>query len=111
MLAFIDDHRQTYGVKPIRAMAPIAPSTYYEQKARQADPTRLPTWAQRDAWLKAQIRLVWDDNFQGVWRAQSVAAVDVGEDQGGPVHSRAFDARHGPAGHGPGADVQHHDRR
>ena len=73
MVAFIDDHRGAYGVEPICAVAPIAPSTYYEQKARQADPTRRPARAQRDVWLKAQIRRVWDDHFQvygvrKVWR-------------------------------------------
>ena len=36
MVAFVDDHREAYGVEPICAMLPIAPSTYYEQKAREA---------------------------------------------------------------------------
>ncbi len=35
MVAFIDEHRGTYGVEPICAVLPIAPSTYYEQKARR----------------------------------------------------------------------------
>jgi hypothetical protein len=38
MVAFIDAHREADGVEPICALLPIAPSTYYEQKARQADP-------------------------------------------------------------------------
>lgn len=59
MVAFIDAHRETYGVEPICAMLPIAPSTYYEQKARQADPTRLPARAQRDAQLRPAIERVW----------------------------------------------------
>jgi len=59
MVAFIDTHRERYGVEPICAMLPIAPSTYYEQKARQADPTRLPARAQRDAVLRPQIERVW----------------------------------------------------
>jgi transposase InsO family protein len=59
MVAFIDAHRATYGVEPICAMLPIAPSTYYEQKARQADPTRLPARAQRDAALRPEILRVW----------------------------------------------------
>jgi len=42
MTAFVDEHRDVYGVEPIRAMLPIASSTYHEQKARQADPARLP---------------------------------------------------------------------
>ncbi len=28
MIAFIDDHRQAYGVEPICRVLPIAPSTY-----------------------------------------------------------------------------------
>lgn len=27
MIAFIDDHREAYGVEPIRRVSPIAPST------------------------------------------------------------------------------------
>ena len=73
MVTFIDAHRDVYGVEPICAMVPIAPSTYYEQKARQADPTRQPARVRRNAWLQGQIRRVWDANFQvygvrKVWR-------------------------------------------
>jgi putative transposase len=34
MVAFIDQHRSDHGVEPICAQLPIAPSTYYEFKAR-----------------------------------------------------------------------------
>ena len=47
MVAFIDAHREPYGVEPICAVLPIAPSTYYAQKARRADPRRRPARAQR----------------------------------------------------------------
>jgi len=30
MVAFIDDHRGEYGVEPIWAVLPTAPSTHYE---------------------------------------------------------------------------------
>ena len=33
MIAFVDDHREVYGVEPICRVIPIAPSTYYEAKA------------------------------------------------------------------------------
>ena len=33
MVAFIDAHRGTYGVEPICAVLPIAPSTYFAHKA------------------------------------------------------------------------------
>ena len=34
MVAFIDEHRAEHGVEPICQQLPIAPSTYYEKKAR-----------------------------------------------------------------------------
>jgi len=34
MVALIDTHRERYGVEPICAALPIAPSTYHEHKAR-----------------------------------------------------------------------------
>lgn len=73
MVAFIDAHRGEYGVESICKQLPIAPSTYYEQKSRQADPSRLPPRVQRDAQLTGSIRRVWDENFRvygarKVWR-------------------------------------------
>lgn len=59
MVAFIDRHREAYGVEPICAELPIAPSTYYEQKARERDPSRHPARAQRDAALVPEIERVW----------------------------------------------------
>ena len=37
MVQFINDHRDAYGVEPICAVLPIAPSTYF-RAARQLDP-------------------------------------------------------------------------
>jgi putative transposase len=73
MVSFIDEHKETYGVEPICAVLPIAPSTYYEQRARQADPERLPSRTKRDAELRGEIQRVWDENFRvygarKVWR-------------------------------------------
>ncbi len=58
-VAFIDAHRGAYGVEPICAVLPIAPATYYETKARQADPARRPARAQRDAALRPEVERVW----------------------------------------------------
>ena len=74
MVRRIDTHREAYGVEPICAVLPIAPSTYYEQKARAADPTRLPARAQREAALRPEIARVWQATRQRygakkVWRA------------------------------------------
>jgi len=71
MTAFINDHKNAYGVEPICSVLPIAPSTYYEQKARQVDPARLPERARRDATLKVEIERVWNENRQ-VYGARKV---------------------------------------
>jgi transposase InsO family protein len=63
MVSFIDTHRGEYGVEPICTQLPIAPSTYYESKAREADSSRLPPRARRDIELSAEIRRVYDENF------------------------------------------------
>jgi len=73
MVSFIDAHRDQYGVESICAQLPIAPSQYYEHKAREADPTRLPPRLQRDRALLPEIRRVYEENFQvygarKVWR-------------------------------------------
>jgi transposase InsO family protein len=73
MLAFIDAHRAEYGVESICAQLPIAPSTYYEHKAREKDPTRVPPRVHRDRELKLDIQRVWNANFRvygvrKVWR-------------------------------------------
>ena len=47
MVSFVDTHRGVYRVEPICAVLPIAPSTYCEHKAREADPERLPARARR----------------------------------------------------------------
>ena len=44
-------------------MLPIAPSTYYEQKAREKDPSRQPARAKRDVQLCGEIRRVRQENF------------------------------------------------
>ena len=73
MVRFIDDHREDHGVEPICEVLPIAPSTYFAHKTRQAHPELLSARAQRDAMLRAHILRVWKDNYQvygvrKVWR-------------------------------------------
>jgi len=62
MVNFIDAHRGEYGVEPICAVLPIAPSVYYECKARERDPHRQPRRVRHDEDLSEQIRRVWHDN-------------------------------------------------
>ena len=63
MVAFIDAHRKAYGVEPICAQLPIAPSTYYEEKRREREPSRRSARAQRDAALRPEISRVWHANY------------------------------------------------
>jgi len=72
-VAFIDQHRTTYGVEPICRVLPIAPSTYFRHKTHQADPTRRSARAQRDDELRAIIRRISTEHFhvygpRKVWR-------------------------------------------
>ena len=73
MVAFIDQHRDSYGVEPICAVLPIAPSTYFLRKAQRQDPTTRSARARRDDERRAAIQRVWDENDQvygprKVWR-------------------------------------------
>ncbi len=71
MVSFVDAHSEEHGVEPICRQLPIAPSTYYERKAREADPSRLPERVVHDAWLREEIERVWKENF-GVYGARKV---------------------------------------
>ena len=62
MVGFIDAHREAYGVEPICAVLPIAPSVYYERRARQRDPERCPPCGRRDDELCGHIHRVGQDN-------------------------------------------------
>ena len=73
MIAFIDDHRNAYGVEPICKLLPIAPSTYHAHVAQRADPSQLCRRARRDLALKDEINRVFTENFavygaRKVWR-------------------------------------------
>jgi putative transposase len=71
MVRFIDEHRDAYGVEPICAQLPIAPSVYYELKARERDPDRRPARAKRDEMLCPQVDRVWHEQ-QAVYGARKV---------------------------------------
>jgi len=71
MVAFIDAHRAEHGVEPVCEQLSTAPSVYYEHKARQADPGRLPPRLKRDRALVPQIRRVYEENF-GVYGTRKV---------------------------------------
>lgn len=71
MVAFIDDHRDLYGVEPICKMLPIAPSTCYAYKARERDASLCSTLAKRDTELRVEVQRVWETNF-GVYGVREV---------------------------------------
>ena len=82
MVSFIDQHREELGVEPMCKHLPIAPSTYYEHKAREADPVRVPPRVKRDQALSQAVYRVWDANYQvygarKVWRQLRREGVDV----------------------------------
>ena len=71
MIAFIDNHRGTYGVEPICRVLPIAPSTYHAHVAQRADPAKASPRTRQDLVLMEQIRRVHEANF-GVYGARKV---------------------------------------
>ena len=71
MVTFIDEHRAAYGVEPICAQLPIAPSVYYEHRRRQEEPERLPGRTVRDAELTIEIARVYEENYR-VYGARKV---------------------------------------
>jgi len=82
MVAFIEEEREQYGVEPICRELPIAPSTYYEWRACEVDPTRRSARTRRDERLRIEIRRVWDENLKvygarKVWRQLRREGIDV----------------------------------
>ena len=66
MIAYIDGHKDRYGVEPICQLLPIAPSSYYQATRRSPSARAL-----RDTELRAEIARVHDEHF-GVYGARKV---------------------------------------
>ena len=64
MVQFIDDHRDVFGVEPICAVLPIAPSTYHRHRHQRTHPTCRSARAQRDDQLRVEIQRVYDEHQQ-----------------------------------------------
>jgi putative transposase len=82
MVSFIDENRNDHGVEPICQQLPMAPSTYYNHKARAANPECLPKRVKRDWRLETEIRRVYEDNFRvygarKVWRQMTLEGIEV----------------------------------
>ena len=81
MVSFIDENRDEFGVEPICAQLPIAPSGYYAAKSRPPSAR-----ARRDAVLVPQLVALWQANYRvygarKLWKAARRAGIDVGRDQ------------------------------
>jgi len=82
-VAYIDTHRDRFGVEPILHAMEVAPSTYYTTKARPPSKRAIS-----DAALKPRILKLWKDNYE-VYGVRKVTkqlrreGVTVGRDQVG----------------------------
>ena len=82
MVSYIDKHRERFGVEPICKELPIAPSTYYDRKARRRDPEGRSDRVQRDERLMPEIQRVWEENFRvygarKIWLQLNREGIDV----------------------------------
>jgi transposase InsO family protein len=73
MVAFIDQHKDAYGVEPMCSVLPIAPATYHEHARRRREPERRPPRQKRDEELRDEVGRVHRENLSvygatKVWR-------------------------------------------
>ena len=83
IVAFIDEHRDEFGVEPICVVLQMAPSTYYAAKRRQRVPSAR---AVRDAVMSQALMVLWVTNRKvygahKLWKAALRAGHDIGRDQ------------------------------
>jgi putative transposase len=71
MIAFIDDHWEAHGVEPICKVLPIAPSTYFDHRAKRADPAKLSARTRRDMLQRPKIDAALEQNLK-VYGARKV---------------------------------------
>jgi putative transposase len=79
--AYIDAHKDRFGVEPICRILQVAPSSYYAARARPPSVRAL-----RDAELKVEIQRVYKANFEvygaeKVWRQLGREGIQVGRDR------------------------------
>jgi putative transposase len=83
IVAFVDDHRDEFGVEPICTTLQVAPSTYYAAKRRELAPSAR---AVRDAAMMQVLMVLWVANRKvygahKLWKAAGRAGHDIGRDQ------------------------------
>ena len=71
MVMFIDDQPREHGVETIGRVLPIVPSTCHDHVATRSDPVWRSARAGRDAVLRPEIQLVFDENWQDMASARS----------------------------------------
>lgn len=82
MTAFVDEHRQAYGVEPICRMLQIAASAYYERLRKRREPERRSAQSKRDEILKPEILRVFSEHsgvygVRKVWRQLGREKIEV----------------------------------
>ena len=82
MVAYVDAHRDEFGVEPICRTLQLAPSTYYAAKAREVAPSAR---AVRDAVMMQVLMALWVANRKvygadKLWKAARRAGHDIGRD-------------------------------
>lgn len=83
MVAYIDAHRDEFGVESICKVLRVAPSTYYAAKGRQLSPSAR---AARDTVMMQVLMVLWVANRRvygahKLWKAARRAGHDIGRDQ------------------------------
>ena len=83
MVAFIDKRRRRYGVEPICAVLPIAPSTYYRCKDHERYPDKRSHRVKRYEALEPEVLRVWEENrsvygAHKVWKELNRESIPVG---------------------------------
>jgi putative transposase len=83
IVAFVDEHRDIFGVEPICRALQVAPSTYRAAKRRQVAPSAR---AVRDAVMMPILLALWIANRKvygahKLWKAARRAGHDIGRDQ------------------------------
>src|SRR5690606_21981925 len=91
--AYIDQHRDLYGVEPICKVLQVAPSAYRRYAARCRNPQLRSQRARRDEQLRPQIYRVWEQNFRvygarKIWKQMNRESISVARVYGGTSDGR-----------------------
>lgn len=71
MIAFIEEHREAFGVEPICRVLPIAPSSFHAHQAVIREPDQASARTRGDVAHREDITRVWQDN-RGLYGARKI---------------------------------------